>query len=172
MDDHIERLEIDRRILLVRGLRVILSDDLALMYGVPVHRLNQSVRRHRERFPDSFMLQLTQLEYEDLASRFPELTGGHGGRRTLPYVFTEHGPVMLASVLKSRVAVAASIQIVLAFNRMRRMIAAHADLAAKISELESKYDSHDAQIQELFAAIRRLLDPPPDPPREIGFRSD
>lgn len=92
---------------------------------------------------------------------------GHGGRRTLPYVFTEHGAVMLAAVLNSRVAVAASIQIVRAFNRLRRMVAAHKGLAAKLAELERKYDSHDAQIQTIFEAIRGFLEPPVEPPRRF-----
>jgi len=174
--DHLNRIygmdrDIERHILLLRGYRVILDADLAAIYGVSTKRLNEQVKRNLRRFPADFFFQLTPKEKAEVVANCDHL---HALKFApyLPQAFTEHGAVMLAAVLKSRVAVTASIQIVRAFNRMRRIIAAHADLAAKIAELESKYDSHDAQIQELFTAIRRFLDSPPDPPREIGFKPE
>jgi len=161
---------IDRCILLIRGLRVILGDDLARMYGVPAYVLNQAVKRNHERFPEDFMFQLTSEELATLTAQGLLPKQGHGGRRTLPYVFTEHGAVMLANALKSPIAVSASIEIVRAFNRMRRMIAANKEIAKKLLELEDKLGTHDVKIQAILAALRRFLDPPPQPPREIGFK--
>ena len=162
--------EVDRHILLIRGQSIMLDADLARIYGTSTLRLNQAVRRNEGRFPEDFMFQLTQREFEMLKSRLGASEARRGGRRFLPFAFTEHGAVMLASVLNSEVAVAASIQIVRAFNRMRRMVAAHRGLAVKLAELERKSESHDVQIHVLFEAIRGFLAPPPEPPREIGFK--
>lgn len=170
MDTNIDILAIEHRIFRMRGQRVILGEDLARMYGVPAFRLNRAVKRNHERFPEDFMFQLTVPELAALTAQGLQPRQGHGGRRTLPYVFTEHGAVMLANALKSRMAVAASIQIVRAFNRMRRLVAAHKELSARLDELEGKYGVHDGQIRALFAAIRRFLAPPPEPRRTIGFK--
>jgi hypothetical protein len=161
---------VEQRIVFIRGQRVILGDDLASMYSVPGFRLNRAVKRNRERFPDDFMFQLTTSELSALVAQGILRAQTHGGRRTLPYVFTEHGAVMLANALKSPVAVAASIEIVRAFNRMRRIISANKEIAKKLLELEDKVGTHDVQIQAILAAIRRFLEPPPQPPREIGFK--
>ena len=148
----------------------MLDADLARIYRIPTFRLNEAVKRNRERFPGDFMFRLTKEEKTALVANH-----GHLQRLkfspNLPAAFTEHGAVMLASVLKSPIAVAASIQIVRAFNRMRRMVAAHKELADKLSELEGKVRTHDVQIRALFAAIRGFLESPPEPRRRIGFKS-
>ncbi len=161
--------KIDQRIRIVRGHRVMLDRDLAEIYGVSTWHLNQAVKRNRERFPEDFSFQLTRQEASSLTSQIVMSKPGRGGRRTLPYAFTEHGAVMLASVLRSSIAVAASIQIVRAFNRLRRMALAHKDLTHALAELARKVAGHDEQFEAVFAALRRLMDPPAKPRRKIGF---
>ena len=163
----LERVE--RTILVLRGRRVILDSDLAALYGVTVSRLNEQVKRNIERFPDDFGFQLTREEFETLRSQIAiSKTERRGGRQYLPYAFTEHGAVMLASVLNSTVAVEASIQVVRAFIRIRTILAAHKELARKLEELERKYD---ARFKVVFEAIRQLMRPElPEPSRRpIGF---
>ena len=149
----------------------MLDRDLARIYGVSTARLNEQVTRNRGSFPADFMFQLTKEEMGIWISQFatsnPSLKMG---LRKPPRAFTEHGAVMLATVLKSRIAVAASIEIVRAFNRMRRMISTNLALAGKLAEIELKLESHDDRFREVFAIIRRFLEPPPQPPREIGFK--
>ena len=162
---------------LVRGQRVMLDSDLAAIYQVSTKRLNQQLRRNRSRFPADFAFQLTVEEVTNLRLQFAtssltsQITTSkkHGGRRYLPWVFTEHGAIMLASILNSDVAVQASVRVVRAFVRLREMVAGHAGLAAKLAELERRLDSHDESIANLFQAIRQLLTPPTKPKREIGF---
>ena len=168
MDIPTEPVDLDRHILIIRGHSVMLDIDLAPIYGVPTKRLNEQVRRNRERFPVDFMFRLTADEAAPMRSR--NATASKRNVRHRPYAFTEHGAVMLASVLKSPIAVTASIRIVRAFNRMRRMIVANRALAGKLAEIELKLESHDAEIHKLFETIRRFLAPPPEPPRKIGFR--
>jgi hypothetical protein len=160
---------IESAIYLLRGQRVMLDSDLAAIYRVTTKRLNEQLRRNRNRFPDDFAFQLTTEEFRNLKSQIAT-SSGHGGRRKLPWAFTEHGAIMLASVLNSDIAVQASIRVVRAFVRLRQMVAANAQLAARLEELECRLDSHDEAIVHLFAALKRLLEPP-DPPkrREIGF---
>jgi hypothetical protein len=162
--EHIERM-----IFLARGQKVMLDSDLARIYGVSTARLNQQVKRNRGRFPDDFMFQLNSDEHERLMLQTATSKTGRGGRRNLPFVFTEHGAIMLATVLNSPVAVRASIQVVRAFVRLREMLVAHKELAEKLAELEGKLEGHDHAIQNLFEAIRQLLNPPETPPRRIGF---
>lgn len=153
----------------VRGHRVMLDADLARIYGVPLKRLNEQVRRNADRFPRDFAFQLEREEVAILKSQFAA-TRSHGGRRTLPWAFTEHGALMLASVLNSPVAVAASVRVVRAFVAMREQLAAHRELARQLHELEARVTGHDGEIQDLFEAIRRLIEPPlPENRREIGF---
>jgi hypothetical protein len=153
----------------VRGHRVMLDSDLARIYGVPLKRLNEQVRRNVDRFPRDFAFQLEREEVAILKSQFAT-SSSHGGRRTLPWVFTEHGALMLASVLNSPVAVAASVRVVRAFVAMREQLAAHRELSRQLHELEARVTGHDAAIQDLFEAIRRLIEPPlPEDRREIGF---
>jgi len=153
---------------LVRGQRVMLDSDLAKIYQVSTKRLNQQLRRNRSRFPIDFAFRLTVEELTNL--RLQTATSKkHGGLRYLPWVFTEHGAIMLASVLNSDVAVQASVRVVRAFVRLREMVSGNAVLAAKLAELERRLDSHDEAIANLFEAIRQLLTPPTKKKREIGF---
>jgi len=169
---------IERAIYSLRGQRVMLDSDLAAIYGVTTRRLNEQLRRNRSRFPDDFAFQLTAEESRNLKSQIATsslrsqfvTSSSHGGKRKLPWVFTEHGALMLASVLNSQIAVQASVRVVRAFVRLREMVAANVQLAAKLEQLERRLDSHDEAIVELFAALKRLLESPePSRRREIGF---
>src|SRR2546430_10668661 len=168
---------IESAIYLIRGQRVMLDSDLAVIYGVTTKRLNEQLRRNLSRFPDDFAFQLAAEEFRNLKSQIATsslrshfvTSSSHGGKRKLPWVFTEHGTLMLASVLNSHIAVQASVRVVRAFVRMREMVAANAQLAAKLEELESRLDSHDEAIVDLFAALKLLLEPEAKPKREIGF---
>jgi hypothetical protein len=131
-------------------------------------RLNEQFRRNRKRFPKDFAFQLAREEFTNLISQ-NAISSSHGGRRKLPWVFTEHGAIMLASVLNSPVAIQASVRVVRAFVRLREMVAASTQLAGKLAELERRLDSHDEAIVDLFAALRRLLESEPKTKREIGF---
>ncbi len=159
---------VENAIRLLRGQRVMLDSDLARIYGTSTMRLNEQCRRNRKRFPIDFAFQLTREEFTSLISQ-NAISSSHGGRRKLPWVFTEHGAIMLASVLNTPVAIDASIRVVRAFVRLRAMISANAELAQKFAELERRLDAHDEQIAQLFAAIRQLLAPVSDKKREIGF---
>ena len=159
---------IERKILLIRGRKVMLDSDLAKLYGVPTFRFNEQVRRNLKRFPEDFMFQLTKDEHRSLISQFAISKIGRGGRRFLPYVFTEHGALMAANVLKSEKAIEASIYVVRAFAKLREMIASHKDLARRLAELEKKYD---AQFKVVFDAIRQLMEPAKPKPRRIGFHA-
>ena len=160
---------VERSTQLIRGRRVMLDSDLAAIYGTSTMRLNERFKRNRKRFPDDFAFVLTREEFINLISQ-NAISRSHGGRRTLPIAFTEHGAIMLASVLNSDIAVQASVRIVRAFVRLREMVAANAQLASRLEELERRLDSHDEAIIDLFAALRRLLEPAePQKKREIGF---
>ena len=160
---------IESAIYSLRGQRVMLDSDLAAIYGTSTMRLNEQFKRNRKRFPDDFAFVLTREEFTNLISQ-DAISRSHGGRRTLPIAFTEHGAIMLASVLNSEIAVQASIRVVRAFVRLREMVAANAQLASKLAELERRLDSHDEAIVDLFATLKRLLEPPESPKkREIGF---
>jgi len=161
---------VEGAIYLIRGQRVMLDSDLAAIYGVTTKRLNEQLRRNRKRFPQDFAFQLTTEEFRNLRPQFAT-SKGRGGRRYFPWVFTEHGAIMLASVVNSDIAVQASVRVVRAFVRLREMVAANAQLAAKLEELERRLDSHDEAIVDLFAALKRLLEPEPKPKREIGFHA-
>ncbi len=160
---------IEKRILLIRGRKVMLDADLAELYGVPTKRLNEQVKRNLNRFPLDFMFQLNEEEAEVLRSHFATSKDKRGGRRFLPYVFTEQGVAMLSSVLNSDRAIEVNILIMRAFVKLREMIASHKDLARRLDDLEKKYDT---QFKVVFEAIRELMKPPklPVPPkRKIGF---
>ena len=160
--------KLESAIYLIRGQRVMLDSDLAKIYGVSTMRLNEQLRRNNKRFPLDFAFQLTREEFTNLISQIA-ISRSHGGRRKLPWAFTEHGAIMLASVLNSAVAIDASVRVVRAFVRLREIISANAELAAKFAHLERRLDSHDEAIAQLFAAIRQLLAPAPAKKREIGF---
>jgi hypothetical protein len=156
----------------------MLDFDLAMIYGVTTKRLNEQLKRNRLRFPADFAFQLTVQEFRNLKSQSATsslrsqfvTSSSHGGKRKLPWVFTEHGALMLASVLNSAIAVQASVRVVRAFVRLREMVAANAQLAAKLEELERRFDSHDEAIANLFATLKQLLEPSEAPKRrEIGF---
>jgi ORF6N domain len=153
---------------LIRGQRVMLDSELAAIYQVSTKRLNEQLRRNRSRFPQDFAFQLEREEFTNLKSQIAT-SSLHGGKRKLPWVFTEHGAIMLASVLNSDVAIQASLRVVRAFVRLREMVAGNATLAVKLAELERRLDSHDESIANLFQAIREVLTPPAKPKREIGF---
>src|SRR5262245_57431858 len=158
--------KIQRSILIVRGQRVMLDADLAELYGVTTKRLNEQVKRNKARFPQDFVFRLTRGEKEEVVANCDHLRKLKFSP-TLPQAFTEHGALMLASVLKSGIAVAMSIEVVRVFIRLRQMVTSHADLARRLDALEAKYD---AKFREVFGAIRQLMEPPPQPPRpRIGF---
>ena len=162
----VERIE--QRIFLVRGQKVMLSPHLAELYEVPEKVLNQAVLRNRERFPDDFIFQLDSEELDSLRSQIVTSKAGRGGRRYLPYAFTEQGVAMLSSVLRSDRAVRVNVEIMRAFVRLRQLLASHADLARKLNALEKKYDT---QFRVVFEAIRELMAPVRKPRREIGFHT-
>jgi len=162
-------VSVESRILVLREQKVILDTDLAELYGVPVKRLNEQVKRNQERFPSDFMFRLTVEENEALRSQNATSKMGRGGRRYAPYAFTEHGAIMAATVLNSERAVEMSVFVVRAFVRLREMLATNQQLAGKIDELEQRLDTHDASIQELIEAIRELMAPEPATGRKIGF---
>jgi ORF6N domain-containing protein len=157
----LERIE--SRIFVLRGHRVMLDRDLAGLYGVATRVLNQAVKRNKDRFPDDFMFRLTKEEtWVALGSRSQAVTLKRGQNiKYAPHVFTEHGAVMLANVLRSRVAIQASIQVVRAFVHLRQMLANHQDIARKLEALERKVGKHDADLQSILAVLRTLLQPPP-----------
>ena len=159
---------IGQRILFLRGQKVMLDSDLAEIYGVTTKRLNEQVKRNKERFPKDFMFLLTTEEKAEVVANCDHLQSLKYSPN-LPYVFTEHGAIMLASVLNSTVAVKASLQVVRAFVRLREILATHKELARKLQELEKKYDS---QFGAVFEAIRQLMEPAPSwPKRKIGFHA-
>ncbi len=168
-----------------RHERVLLDSDLAELYGVPTKVLNQAVQRNLDRFPDDFMFQLTEDEVEILRSQIVTssleeanlkcqtgISSSHGGRRTLPYAFTEQGVAMLSSVLRSPRAVEVNIAIMRTFVQLRRLMDSNALLAEKIQSLEAKYAEHDQQFQLVFDAIRQLIATDAAPKREMGFHAE
>jgi hypothetical protein len=158
---------IEQAILLLRGEKVMLDSDFAAIYGVTTKRLNEQVKRNPSRFPADFMFQLTEVEKLEVVANCDHLARLKFSPH-LPYAFTEHGALMLANVLNSEKAANTSVMIVRAFVKLRRMLAADADLARKLEALEKKYDE---QFKVVFDAIRQLMSPPVKPKREIGFHT-
>ena len=156
---------IERAIFLIRGQKVMLDADLAELYGVLTKVLNQAVKRNKERFPVDFMSQLTKEEKVEVVTICDHLKRLKFSP-TLPHAFTEHGAIMLATILNSPVAVQASIQVVRAFVRLRQMLASNVELARKLDALERKYDT---QFKVVFDAIRQLMTPPEPRRQRIGF---
>jgi hypothetical protein len=170
---------IERRILIVRGQKVMLDSDLAEPYQVPTKRLNEAVSINMKRFPGDFMFQLSKPEHKNLIFQFgisslrsQIAASSYGGRRHLPYVFTEHGVAMLSSVLHSQRAIEMDIFIIRAFVKLREMLATHKDLANKIEKIEAKQKQHSSIITFLVEDIRKLKSSPSPPQKKIGFRSD
>ena len=169
--------QIDGMIRTVRGARVILDSDLAKIYGVPTFRFNEAIKRNRNRFPDDFMFQLTRVEFDFLKSQIAMSKTGRGGRRTLPYAFTEHGALQAANILNSSRAVQMSVFVIRAFVMMRETLRAAPELARKLAALEKKLtarlDVHETAIVQVLQEVMQILNPPPTPPappkRQIGF---
>jgi len=186
------REEIISQIYFIRGRKVMRDSDLARIYGVETRNLNQAVKRNFNRFPADFMFQLSQEEFlnlmsqivisssktvddidnSDLISQF--VTSSWGGRRKLPFVFTEHGALMLASVLNSKIAIQASIYVVRAFVKLRDILSLHQELSEKINDLEKmtfiKLDEHSEQLALVFQALRELVQQKGEPRKPIGFK--
>lgn len=156
----------------VRGQKVMIDEDLATLYGVETRALNQAVKRNLSRFPVDFMFQLTKEEFENLKSQ--SVISSWGGRRKLPYAFTEHGAVMLASVLNSPQAVEASIFVVRAFVKLREFLAGQNELSKRVDDLEEKIseleEQHDAKFHQVFEALRRLIRQENEPRNPVGFK--
>ena len=168
MPDAIAVEVIATRIYELRGRKVMLDEDLAKLYGVKTKRLIEQVIRNKKRFPSDFMYQLDMQEVANLRSQIA--TSSWGGRRYLPYVFTEHGVAMLSSVLNSERAIQVNILIMRAFTKLRDILLTHKELAVKIETLEKKYDEHDQTIKAIFEAIKQLLEPSQVKKRKtIGF---
>lgn len=167
---------IEGQIHLIRGRRVVLSADLAKFFGVSAKRLNEQVKRNKERFPADFMFQLTDQEVNSLRSQIATLNAGKRGYniKYLPYAFTEHGAVMAANVLNSPVAIEASIIIVRAFIRMREVISEHTELRVRLQEIESRlakgFAEHEQELQEIKFLISQLEQPIDSNKRRIGFK--
>ena len=155
----------------MRGQKVILDSDLAALYGVPTKRLNEQVQRNIDRFPADFLFQLTEVERESLRSQIATSNVGRGGRRYLPYAFTEHGAYMAASLLNSPRAVEVSVFVVRAFVKLRQLVLSNKELAGKLDQLERKVSGHDDTIRQLVAAIRELMSAPEPPKNRMGFHA-
>ncbi|HAT72534.1 MAG TPA: DNA-binding protein [Elusimicrobia bacterium] len=162
---------IEQKILFIRGHRVMLDRELAVLYGVGTRDLNKAVSRNPERFPEDFMFQLNKKEFENLM--FQSGTSSWGGTRKMPHAFTEHGILMLSSVLKSSRAIQVNIQVMRAFVKLRQLLNTHKELAHKLEGLEKKYD---AQFKSVFDAIKMLMAQPPDfdpgPRKVTGFKPE
>ena len=175
--------QIDGMIRTIRGMRVMLDRDLAKIYGVPTFRFNEAIKRNRHRFPTDFIFQLTRAEFDKLdvqsanSSQIAMSKRGRGGRRTLPYAFTEHGALQAANVLRSPRAVQMSVFVIRAFVKMRETLLGTRELAKKLAALEktltSRLDAHEAAIVQVLQELMQILNPPPPPPepprRRIGF---
>jgi len=167
---------ISRSILILRGHRVILDSDLAAIYGVSTGRFNEAVKRNIERFPEDFMLRLSAAEYTALISQNATSKPGRGGRRKLPWAFTEHGAIQAANVLNSPRAIAMGVYVVRAFVQLRELLASNKDLARRLDELEARLDkklaTHDEAVTAILSAIRQLMNPPAPKRRGIGFTAN
>jgi len=162
------KIQPDELIIRVRGQSVILDADLAALYGVETKRLNQQYRRNKKRFPEDFAFQLSEQEWKNLRLQFAT-SRGHGGRRVPPFVFTEHGAIMVANVLHTEYAEQMSVTVVRAFVRLRRMALSVEGLARKVNQLEKTYDKN---FQTVFQAIRQLMAPDKPSKKISGFRKD
>lgn len=165
------------KIYLVKGKRVMLDSDLAILYDVGTKVLNQAVKRNISRFPEDFMFQLSETEWQNLKSQF--VTSSWGGRRTLPFAFTEQGVAMLSSVLGSETAIHVNIQIIRVFTRMREMLLSNKSILVKIEQIEKKMLKQDItqkkqedEIREIFEVLKELIRPATVPRKRIGFRKE
>ena len=168
-----DRLTIDQLgqfIYEVRGQRVILDTHLGSLYGVPTFRLNEAIKRNRRRFPPDFMFRLTRAEFDSLTSQIAMSKAGRGGRRTLPYAFTEHGALQAANVLRSNRAVGTSLFVIRAFVKMREDLAVNTAILKRLAEIDKKLLLHDSALRDVYKRLVPLLSPPPRPAKKrIGF---
>ncbi|MEO8026956.1 MAG: ORF6N domain-containing protein [Bryobacteraceae bacterium] len=162
---------VESKIHVFRNQKVMIDADIAKLYDVPTKRLNEAVRRNASRFPADFMFRLTSQEVDDLRSQFATSKSGEkrGGRRYLPFAFTEHGVAMLSSVLTSERAVQVNIAIVRTFIKMREIVASRLEIAERLDALEQKYEGHDRDLEAVFDTIREMLAVPETPKRRIGY---
>jgi len=160
---------IEKKILLIRGEKVMLDADLAELYGVETKMLVRAVKRNIDRFPSDFMIQFNKEQFENLRFQFGT-SSRWGGRRYLPYAFTEQGVAMLATVLNSERAIQVNIAIIRVFVKFREILSTHKELAHKLAELERKIERHDEEIKVVFDAIRQLMAQPAPKEKKIGFR--
>ena len=163
------------KIYMIRNQKVMVDQDLAEMYGVETRRLNEQVKRNMDRFPDDFMFQLNEGEFEILMSQ--SATSRWGGRRKMPYAFTEHGVLMLSSVLNSQVAIQVNIKIMRVYAKFREMLLTNKDILLKLENLERQILKHDEkankqeeEIQIVFNALKQLLNPPQEPRKRVGYK--
>jgi hypothetical protein len=166
MNEIIKTKEIISQIYFIRGVKVMLDADLAMLYDVDTKVLNQSVKRNISRFPEDFMFQLTEAEFYNLKSQI--VTSSWGGRRKMPYAFTEQGVAMLSGILRSEKAIKINISIMLAFVKMRELIDENKELKKRLDKLEGKYDK---QFQIIFNALQQLVEKKYEPRKKIGFKS-
>lgn len=160
---------ITNKIYLIRDQKVMLDSDLAELYQVETRRLNEQVKRNTGRFPADFMFQLTDEEWTNLKSQ--NATSSWGGRRKSPYAFTEHGVLMLSSVLNSERSIAVNIHIMRVFTKLRQMLITHQDLLIKMNELESKVSNHDKSIKQVFAYLKQFVKDQEEPREPVGFKT-
>jgi len=170
MSEIIPQEIIEKKIFLIRGHKVMLDKDLATLYGVTTGNLNKAVSRNIDRFPDDFMIQLTDEEFKNLIFQFG--ISSWGGTRKLSRVFTEQGIAMLSSVLKSKRAIHVNIAIMRVFVKLKEILSTHKELSGKLTELENKIERHDEEIHTIFEAIRQLMKPPDTNKQKIGFLRD
>jgi hypothetical protein len=167
MSYFISQERIESKIFLLRNEKIMLDIDLAILYGVETRSLIQAIKRNKERFPKDFMFRLNRLEYKILRSQI--VISSWGGRRHLPYAFTEQGVAMLSSVLSSKRAVMVNIQIMRIFTRLRKILGANKELSYRLALLEGKVNSHDKEIRSIFEVMKKLTVENREPKRKIGF---
>jgi hypothetical protein len=160
---------ITSKIFFIRNQKVMIDSDLAELYQVETKRLNEQVKRNKDRFPEDFMFELSKEEWENLKSQ--NATSSWGGRRTLPFVFTEHGVLMLSSVLNSERAIQMNIQIMRIYTKLRELLLTNKDILLKLEKLERTAMSHDEELKLIFKYLRELLNPAEEPRKEIGFKA-
>ena len=156
------------KIYLIRGQKVMLDSELAELYGVETKRLNEQTKRNLDRFPDDFMFQLKPEEFENLKSQ--SATSSWGGKRKLPYAFTEYGVLMLSGVLNSPTAIQVNIRIMRVYAKLREMVLTHKDILLKLEQLEHTVSQNSSDIEIIFSALKQLLNPKQPPRQRIGFK--
>ncbi|MFZ1529378.1 MAG: ORF6N domain-containing protein [Ferruginibacter sp.] len=160
------------KIYFIRGQKIMLDKDLAIMYNVTTGNFNKAVKRNPKRFPKDFMFQLTQEEFKNLIFQNGTSSSGWGGTRKMPYAFTEQGVAMLSGVLNSDTAIEVHVRIIRIFAKIKELLLTNKDILLKLEQLEKKVTAHDENIQMIFKALKQLLNPAPEPRKRIGFKPD